>query len=373
MTLKRKCISAFVLLEFSHSERKCHWIVAGMEFLIVLGIFLAGKTALCDLSLNVEHTVQGFRGYSVLIPCTYEPSKEYTEQEVLWFKGSAKLFQRIKSEDHVFLGELRGKITVSKSPPGDVSLTINKLSASDRGDYECQVISKSINLETRTIMTAISTLTVSKEAPPTEKPKVNIITNNIPDLMTSNKVNTKRKPDVITEFPTTVKPKVKITTESKTNIMTKNAPTKGRTTKFTHTNTREMNPHPRTVTASLPHNQMAGFTGFGGPLYIVLIFGLVCFISTMVLIVIVIKQRNAKKHDNVGVLTMSQLAEDIASTTTTTYQCQPCASQCSIPMNHYEPPTDNTEYQNFNSIQENDYELLLIEKENLDKLNTLPL
>ncbi|CAH2315484.1 V-set and immunoglobulin domain-containing 4 isoform X4 [Pelobates cultripes] len=315
MTLKRKCISAFVLLEFSHSERKCHWIVAGMEFLIVLGIFLAGKTALCDLSLNVEHTVQGFRGYSVLIPCTYEPSKEYTEQEVLWFKGSAKLFQRIKSEDHVFLGELRGKITVSKSPPGDVSLTINKLSASDRGDYECQVISKSINLETRTIMTAISTLTVSKE----------------------------------------------------------NAPTKGRTTKFTHTNTREMNPHPRTVTASLPHNQMAGFTGFGGPLYIVLIFGLVCFISTMVLIVIVIKQRNAKKHDNVGVLTMSQLAEDIASTTTTTYQCQPCASQCSIPMNHYEPPTDNTEYQNFNSIQENDYELLLIEKENLDKLNTLPL
>ncbi|XP_063288234.1 uncharacterized protein LOC134572879 isoform X6 [Pelobates fuscus] len=313
-----------------------------MDFLIVFGIFLAGKTALCDLSLNVEHTVQGFRGYSVVIPCTYEPSKEYTEQEVLWFKGSTKLFQRIKSEDHVFLGELRGKITVSKSPPGDVSLTINKLSASDRGDYECQVISKSINLGTRTTMTAISTLTVSKEAPPTEKPKVNIITNNIPDLMTSKKVNTERKPDVITE----------------------NAPTKGRTTKFPHTNSREMNPHPRTVTASLPHNQMAGLTGFGGPLYIVLIFGLVCFISTMVLIVIVIKQRNAKKDDNVGVLTMSQLAEDIASATTTTYQCQPGASQCSILLNHYEPPTDNTEYQNFNAIQENDYEFLLTEKQN---------
>ncbi|XP_063288232.1 V-set and immunoglobulin domain-containing protein 4-like isoform X4 [Pelobates fuscus] len=335
-----------------------------MDFLIVFGIFLAGKTALCDLSLNVEHTVQGFRGYSVVIPCTYEPSKEYTEQEVLWFKGSTKLFQRIKSEDHVFLGELRGKITVSKSPPGDVSLTINKLSASDRGDYECQVISKSINLGTRTTMTAISTLTVSKEAPPTEKPKVNIITNNIPDLMTSKKVNTERKPDVITEFPPTVNPKVKITTESKTNIMTKNAPTKGRTTKFPHTNSREMNPHPRTVTASLPHNQMAGLTGFGGPLYIVLIFGLVCFISTMVLIVIVIKQRNAKKDDNVGVLTMSQLAEDIASATTTTYQCQPGASQCSILLNHYEPPTDNTEYQNFNAIQENDYEFLLTEKQN---------
>ncbi|XP_063289512.1 uncharacterized protein LOC134573660 [Pelobates fuscus] len=212
-----------------------------MRFHLFLVVVIAWETVLCDFSLNMEHSVQGFRYYSVHIPCTYEPSKDHIEDEVLWFHKDKQFFQRINSENHILLGEFRDRFTVSKSPLGDVSLTINNLKSHDAGDYICRVTWRlRSDSQKQQILEGISTLTVKRGTPP----KVEI-----PTETTSN--------DFI-EFPISEQPKVKITTETEPDFV----------------------------------------TGPRKTLYILLIVGLVSLLAIIILIVVLTSRINRKKRMN---------------------------------------------------------------------------
>ncbi|CAH2315488.1 V-set and immunoglobulin domain-containing 4 isoform X1 [Pelobates cultripes] len=231
-----------------------------MQFHLFLVVVIAWKTVLCDFSLKMEHSIQGFRYYSVHIPCTYEPSKDHIEDEVLWFHKDKQFFQRINSEDHILLGEFRDRFTVSKSPLGDVSLTINNLKSHDAGDYICRVTWRlRSDSQKQLILEGISTLTVKRGTPPTVE---------IPTETTSN--------DFI-EFPISEQPKVKITTETTSND-------------FIEFPTFE-EPKVEITTETGPDF----VTGPRKTLYILLIVGLVSLLAIIILIVVLTSRINRKK------------------------------------------------------------------------------
>uniref|UniRef100_A0A8C5Q7T7 Ig-like domain-containing protein n=1 Tax=Leptobrachium leishanense TaxID=445787 RepID=A0A8C5Q7T7_9ANUR len=288
-------------------------------------------TTFGDLSLAIEHNVKGVKGQPLVIPCKYTPSDQYTEYEVLWYKGNALIIYRMDSEDHIMLANLRNRVAISKSPLGDVSLTIYKLAPIDTGDYKCTVKWKSLHNWNKIVTEEeTSAVTLLKESPATEKPKVKITTDNKPDLVTD-----------------------KFSTKNNAKIINTNA--KEPTLMF-HT----------TAEPSTSHNRVTEYTGSGVPLHIVLILGLVCLLSMITIMIILIMRRNRKSDSDVGILTMSQLADNLAPTTINS--CQPCANQVSRASNDYEPFKDQSEYQAMFSMPDNEYELLLTERENnLDK------
>uniref|UniRef100_A0A8C5WF77 Ig-like domain-containing protein n=1 Tax=Leptobrachium leishanense TaxID=445787 RepID=A0A8C5WF77_9ANUR len=368
-----------------------------MEFLIFIVLAFGLRTAFGDLSLAIEHNVKGVKGQSLVIPCKYTPSDQYTENEVKWYKDETLIFQRLNSEDHVMLANLRNRVAVSKSPLGDVSLTIYKLKPVDTGDYKCKVKWKSLQ-GTNTIVTKedTSAVTLLKEFQATTKPKVKITTENKSSFMTifpatakpKVKITTEFKPGFMTKFSATTKPKVKITTAFKSSLMTKSPATEKPKVKITtdnkpdlvtdkfstKNNAKIINTNAKeptlmfhtTAEPSTSHNRVTEYTGSGVPLHIVLILGLVCLLSMITIMIILIMRRNRKSDSDVGILTMSQLADNLAPTTINS--CQPCANQVSRASNDYEPFKDQSEYQAMFSMPDNEYELLLTERENnLDK------
>lgn len=54
-------------------------------------------------------------------------------------QSSGTVFRRDGSGDHVLLSKYRGRVSVPKDTPGNVSLHILNLEMADRGTYTCQV------------------------------------------------------------------------------------------------------------------------------------------------------------------------------------------------------------------------------------------
>ncbi|XP_009951476.1 PREDICTED: V-set and immunoglobulin domain-containing protein 4-like, partial [Leptosomus discolor] len=86
---------------------------------------------------------------STTLPCTYVPEKDFVQQMVSWTvvrdQNSGTIFQRDGSGDHILLSEYRGRVSVLKDTPGNVSLHILNLEVSDRGTYTCQVTWRASN------------------------------------------------------------------------------------------------------------------------------------------------------------------------------------------------------------------------------------
>ncbi|KAM3910463.1 V-set and immunoglobulin domain-containing protein 4 isoform 2-T2 [Leptodactylus fuscus] len=205
-----------------------------IQWLFAFVICFTGRSAFCDLALTMKNTVTGVRRYSVEIPCTYTPNKDYEEHSVEWSlitKGTEVIIQRIESEDHIPLTRFRGRVQLSKSP-GIVSLTISKLDTDDRGHVNCKVtwkkkdgslISKEemsilkvarANSETSTDDITTEDPNLETIQPTTEKPKENIIATTLEEPNSETFVDfiTTEEPNLETMMPKTEKPEENIIT-----------------------------------------------------------------------------------------------------------------------------------------------------------------
>uniref|UniRef100_A0A4X2K7Q9 Ig-like domain-containing protein n=1 Tax=Vombatus ursinus TaxID=29139 RepID=A0A4X2K7Q9_VOMUR len=115
-----------------------------------MALFL-GMALLAHLSshLNADPTLEGpvkmigpWKG-NVNVACTYGPIEGYTQVLVKWLvqqdNEAVTIFLRDFSGDHIQQAKYRGRLQVTREPPGDVSLLLETLEMDDRGRYRCQV------------------------------------------------------------------------------------------------------------------------------------------------------------------------------------------------------------------------------------------
>ncbi|XP_030066269.1 V-set and immunoglobulin domain-containing protein 4 isoform X8 [Microcaecilia unicolor] len=93
--------------------------------------------------LTIREEITGQWRESVIIPCSYMPSTEYVEEVVIWSLGGRTILRLEDSVEHVYLTRNRGRLSLSRSHPGVVSLRINNLQMDDKGQYNCEVIWRS--------------------------------------------------------------------------------------------------------------------------------------------------------------------------------------------------------------------------------------
>uniref|UniRef100_A0A8C8B3X0 Ig-like domain-containing protein n=1 Tax=Otus sunia TaxID=257818 RepID=A0A8C8B3X0_9STRI len=95
------------------------------------------------LDLTGPSEIKGVWKGSTTLPCAYVPVEDVVQQTLRWTvvhdQSSGTVFWRDASGDHVLLSEYRGRVSVPKDTPGNVSLHILNLEISDRGTYACQV------------------------------------------------------------------------------------------------------------------------------------------------------------------------------------------------------------------------------------------
>lgn len=95
------------------------------------------------LELTGPHDIEGTWKSSITLPCVYVPSQDFVQQTVIWTldrdQSPSTVFRRDSSGDHIMLSRYRGRLSIPKYRPGDVSLEIEKLEIPDSGHYTCKV------------------------------------------------------------------------------------------------------------------------------------------------------------------------------------------------------------------------------------------
>ncbi|NXI38062.1 VSIG4 protein, partial [Galbula dea] len=123
------------------------------------------------LDLTGPTEIKGTWKGSTTLPCSYVPVKDFVQQTLTWTvvhdQSSGTVFRRDASGDHILLAEYRGRVSVLKDAPGNVSLHILNLEVSDRGIYTCQVTWRSSNnsLVAREIATKLEVVKVAVTKP----------------------------------------------------------------------------------------------------------------------------------------------------------------------------------------------------------------
>ncbi|KFV44619.1 V-set and immunoglobulin domain-containing protein 4, partial [Gavia stellata] len=101
------------------------------------------------LDLTGPNEIEGIWKGSTTLPCAYAPVEDFVQQTLTWMvvhdQSSGTIFRRDGSGDHILLSEYRGRVSVLKDTPGNVSLHILNLEVSDRGTYTCQVTWRASN------------------------------------------------------------------------------------------------------------------------------------------------------------------------------------------------------------------------------------
>ncbi|XP_053554987.1 V-set and immunoglobulin domain-containing protein 4 isoform X3 [Bombina bombina] len=272
---------------------------------VVLFLVLGIQHTLCanDLSLTAPHSAEGVKGDAVNLPCTYTPSDLYTETEVLWYFESQNIFHRIHSEDSVMLSKFQNRVVVS-TKPGDVSLTLRKLTVFDRGAYICKVIWTSTNGE-RLIQEETITLNVQKERKHvaateiaiTEQPVANTETSQDAGVPTVQKFRTTKSSKMFSTAQTSTSTQVIHTTGlvTTTDVLIVN---KFRTTAISKgpTSTSSQVTYTTEPFNNMPGNSAAA-TGSTLSLYILLLIAGICALSIVILIIVFLV-RQKRKHDN---------------------------------------------------------------------------
>ncbi|NWQ88359.1 VSIG4 protein, partial [Burhinus bistriatus] len=121
------------------------------------------------LDLTGPNEIEGVWKGSTILPCAYEPVKDFVQQTLMWTvvhdQSSGTIFRRDGSGDHILLSEYRGRVSILKDAPGNVSLRILNLEISDRGTYTCQVtwrasnnslITKEITMKVEVVKVAVT-------------------------------------------------------------------------------------------------------------------------------------------------------------------------------------------------------------------------
>ncbi|KAM9126639.1 V-set and immunoglobulin domain-containing protein 4 isoform 4-T5 [Pangshura tecta] len=142
-----------------------------MEKLVWLVVFVNSFTFFhAILELTGTHNTEGIWKSSITLPCIYGPSPDFVQQTVIWTlvrdQSPATVFRRDSSGDHILLSRYRGRVSVPKYRPGDVSLEIEKLEVRDSGDYTCKVTwraqDKSLLTRERTTTVKVVKVAVTK-------------------------------------------------------------------------------------------------------------------------------------------------------------------------------------------------------------------
>ncbi|XP_024053088.2 V-set and immunoglobulin domain-containing protein 4-like [Terrapene carolina triunguis] len=143
-----------------------------MEKLMWL-VALVNSFIFCNaiLELTGTHDIEGTWKSSITLPCVYVPSQDFVQQTVIWTldrdQNLATVFRRDSSGDHIMLSLYRGRVSVPKYRPGDVSLEIEKLEITDRGHYTCKVTWRAQNssLLTKERTTTVKVIKVAVTKP----------------------------------------------------------------------------------------------------------------------------------------------------------------------------------------------------------------
>ncbi|KAM7094668.1 V-set and immunoglobulin domain-containing protein 4-like isoform 1-T2 [Ciconia maguari] len=123
------------------------------------------------LDLTGLNEIKGVWKGSTTLPCAYVPVKDFVQQTLMWTvvhdQSSGTIFRRDGSGDHILLSEYRGRVSVLKDVPGNVSLHILNLEISDRGAYTCQVTWRASNnsLIAKDITTKVEVVKVAATKP----------------------------------------------------------------------------------------------------------------------------------------------------------------------------------------------------------------
>ncbi|NXN72827.1 VSIG4 protein, partial [Himantopus himantopus] len=123
------------------------------------------------LDLTGPNEIEGTWKGSIVLPCAYVPVKDFVQQMLIWTvvhdQSSGTIFRRDGSGDHILLSEYRGRVSVLKDAPGNVSLHILNLEVSDRGTYTCQVTWRASNnsLIAKEITTKVEVVKVAATKP----------------------------------------------------------------------------------------------------------------------------------------------------------------------------------------------------------------
>ncbi|XP_042742337.1 V-set and immunoglobulin domain-containing protein 4 isoform X2 [Lagopus leucura] len=151
-------------------ERSCSPGRMGAVVLVLVVVkAFVGCRALLDLSGAAQ--VKGVWMGSATIPCTYMPSRGFTQQVLIWRVerdlSTSTIFRRDASGDHILLSRFRNRVSVPKSSPGDASLHITDLEIPDSGHYTCQVSWRSENysLITKEVTTTVKVSKVAVTKP----------------------------------------------------------------------------------------------------------------------------------------------------------------------------------------------------------------
>uniref|UniRef100_A0A8C8RN02 Ig-like domain-containing protein n=1 Tax=Pelusios castaneus TaxID=367368 RepID=A0A8C8RN02_9SAUR len=95
------------------------------------------------LELTGPHEIEGTWKTFITLPCVYRPSLDFVQQTVTWTlardQSPAIVFERDSSGDHIPLSQYRGRVSIPEHTPGNVSLQIERLEVTDKGQYTCKV------------------------------------------------------------------------------------------------------------------------------------------------------------------------------------------------------------------------------------------
>ncbi|XP_059832973.1 uncharacterized protein LOC132398060 isoform X2 [Hypanus sabinus] len=159
-----------------------------------------------SLTLIVPEKVEGQLRRSVTIPCSYEPSPQYTDVVVTWYINTYDvLIHRDENHDYIPLSINRDRITMNHSP-GNVSLKLNKLAYNDRGTYTCEVECRHVTTLKRIQKRKSANLIVIRGDPSTTSPVTLSSLAPSPSALPSTRSPTSLTSNPISALPSTRSP-----------------------------------------------------------------------------------------------------------------------------------------------------------------------
>ncbi|XP_067249175.1 polymeric immunoglobulin receptor-like [Chanodichthys erythropterus] len=126
----------------------------------------------CKLAQNTEATnaLTGYAGESVVLPCSCSELLAKPEQ-IQWMYYVEKAYKEIYPNETIERHKNRVKL-LNQTSPGNLSLHISALTAKDKGDYVCSVLSQTsvtyrlhVEVTLRTEKPHIQTVTLGTEKP----------------------------------------------------------------------------------------------------------------------------------------------------------------------------------------------------------------
>ncbi|XP_059588757.1 V-set and immunoglobulin domain-containing protein 4 isoform X2 [Alligator mississippiensis] len=140
---------------------------------VVGAVVLVNSFLLCNaiLDLTGTHEIEGVWKSSTILPCIYVPSDDLNQKTVIWTmerdQTRVAVIQRDLNGDHTPLTRYRGRVTIQKEIPGNVSLQIKNLEIPDSGRYTCEVTWKAQDdsLTTKEVTTTLRVVKVAVSKP----------------------------------------------------------------------------------------------------------------------------------------------------------------------------------------------------------------